>query len=259
MHYTCEVVSVLTTIVLGAFLFLVFTDYIRLRRWILKVIPTVPKTMDLDDVVDELLEQQTEQLTVLKGSQPAAETTDPDGGQEVKELEKKRARLAAIVAGGMAKHYLGTQMTVNKVEEMTHDEVLKQYEQYEARLGASMTKTLGASALHFYALAASLFLPIPPEAQPKLIADLEEDPFVGHALTTACCELYHRYGIFLAPLTAALTTAKHCQKPIRPQLPCCIQQIENDGRDCPGNRRKNSLSRSTSREGDSTTGTIEAE
>ena len=55
------------------------------------------------------------------------------------------------------------------------------------------------------------FIPIPAENQPGLIADLEGDPFVGHALSSATCELYHRYDMFLAPLTAALTTIKHCQ------------------------------------------------
>ena len=54
-----------------------------------------------------------------------------------------------------------------------------------------------------------MFLPI--ENQPRLIADLEGDPFVGHALSSTTCELYHRYGMFLAPLTAVLTTLKHYQ------------------------------------------------
>ena len=43
------------------------------------------------------------------------------------------------------------------------------------------------------------------------MADLEEDPFVSSALSSACCELYFHYGMFLAPLTAALMTAKHCE------------------------------------------------
>ena len=56
-----------------------------------------------------------------------------------------------------------------------------------------------------------MFLPISAENQPGLIADLEGDPFVRHALSSATCELYRRYGMLLAPLTAALTTSKHCQ------------------------------------------------
>ena len=73
-----------------------------------------------------------------------------------------------------------------------------------------MTKTLGSAALQLYAGVVSLFLVTPAENQPGLIADFEGDPCVGHALSSATCELYHRYGMFLAPLTAALTTIKHC-------------------------------------------------
>ena len=72
-----------------------------------------------------------------------------------------------------------------------------------------MMKTLGSAALQLYAGVAAMFLPI--ENQPGLIADLESDLFLGHALSSATCELYHRYGMFFAPLTAALTTLKHCQ------------------------------------------------
>ena len=46
---------------------------------------------------------------------------------------------------------------------------------------------------------------------PKLIKDLEEDPFLDNALNNACCELYYKYGMFLAPLTTILTTAKHVE------------------------------------------------
>ena len=44
-----------------------------------------------------------------------------------------------------------------------------------------MTKTLGSAALKLCGVV-SVFLPIPAENQPGLIADLEGDPFVGHAI-----------------------------------------------------------------------------
>ena len=72
-----------------------------------------------------------------------------------------------------------------------------------------MTKTLGSAALQLYVGVTAMFLPI--ENQPGLIEDVESDPFVGHALSSATCELYHRYGMYLAPPTATLTTLKHCQ------------------------------------------------
>ena len=106
------------------------------------------------------------------------------------------------------------------------------YACYEARLGAVMTKTLGSAVLHLYAGVASMFLPIPVENQPGLIADLEGDPFVGHALGTAVCELYHCFGMFLAPLTAVLTTMKHAQ--FGHQCPCTINDIDDVGAESGG-------------------------
>ena len=69
---------------------------------------------------------------------------------------------------------------------------------YETQLRSSMTKTLGQVAIQLYSTAIGRFLPIPPESQPKLASDLEADPFVSHAMTTAACELYYRYGFYMA-------------------------------------------------------------
>ena len=94
---------------------------------------------------------------------------------------------------------------------MTDEEILKLYATYESRLGAEMTKTLGNAALNLYAGLAAFFLPIPRENIPTLVSDLEADPFLENALNGSICELYHRYGMYLAPITTALTTLKHCQ------------------------------------------------
>ena len=110
--------------------------------------------------------------------------------------------------GGRAGQYglvvSGKAFTTDQIDALDNTEIEKLYARYEARLGAAMT-------LQLYAGVASMFLPILAENQPGLIADLEGDPFVGHALSSATCKLYHHYGLFLAPLTAALTTMKHCQ------------------------------------------------
>ena len=87
-----------------------------------------------------------------------------------------------------------------------------------------MTRTLGAVILGLYASVASMFLPI--ENQPGLIADLEGDPFVGHALSSATCELYYRYGMFLALLTAALATIRHCR--FEHQCPVAINGVNKE-------------------------------
>ena len=44
---------------------------------------------------------------------------------------------------------------------------------------------------------------------PKLLEDLEEDPFINHAQIRVYCELYYKYGMYVVPFTAMLTTARH--------------------------------------------------
>ena len=205
--------TVLAVLVLNIYF---FVGYIRFKRRTARVISPLWRRMEVDDLVDQLLATDAPEDT-------AAAATSSSGASQTS--EQRRARLAAIAAGGMAGKYLGKQLSPAQVDEMSDDEVFKHYIRYEARLGASMTKTLGASALQLYAMIAGKFLPIPPENLPKLASDLAEDPFVGHALTTACCELYFRYGMYLAPLTAAMTTAKHC----RVKDSSCLANNSDDG------------------------------
>ena len=106
--------------------------------------------------------------------------------------------------------FKGHAVTPERIAAMEDAEIEELHARYEARLGAAMSKSLGSSLLHMYASMASMLLPLPPSRQLQLVADLEQDPFVSSALQSACCELYYRYGMYLAPLTAALTTAKHC-------------------------------------------------
>jgi len=126
------------------------------------------------------------------------------------EHARKRARLAAEVSGGRKMMFKGQTVTPGRIDAMEDAEIEELHARYEARLGAAVSKSLGSSLLHRYASVASMLLPLPPSRQPELVADLEQDPFLSSALQSACCELYYRYGMYLAPLTAALTTAKHC-------------------------------------------------
>ena len=125
------------------------------------------------------------------------------------ELETKRERLAAVVAGGRSKQYLGKAYQLSDIDAMTPEQINKLYCKYEARLGINMTKTLGNSFLTLYSMGVSKYFNI--DTSPKLIEDLEEDPFVNHALNRICCELYYKYGWYLAPLTLILTTMRHIE------------------------------------------------
>ena len=156
--------AVLVSFVLNVYVFVEFRKFRRL-------VATVIRKMDCDEVIDQLLSLDDDAATAT-GRAPVIAVQDTTDRQE-----QKRARLSAT--GGAAKKYLGKQLTLAQVDEMTDDEVSKHYGRYEARLGASMTKTLGSSALQMYALVAGAFLPIPPENLPKLVIDLEEDPLSG--------------------------------------------------------------------------------
>ena len=122
----------------------------------------------------------------------------------------KRERLVALAAGAQTEVYLGKTYSIDQIEALQESTIVKLCSRYEARLGAIMTKTLGKSTLELAAIIASNFLPIPPKNRPKLVQELSEDPFVDHALNGLMCQVFHQYGALLAPITAAILTAEHC-------------------------------------------------
>ena len=179
--------------------------YIRARSWLVNIMSLGQRLNPrMDELIDELLENEPAPVSRTTADVPTA-PTDTTYRQE------HRERLAALAAGGHAREYLGKAWTVEQIDLLGEDAVEKLYARYEARLGAAVTKTLGRAALQLYTSLASMILPIPPENRLPLMADLEADPFVGHVLNGSACELYHRYGLYLAPLTAVLTTVRYCQ------------------------------------------------
>ena len=148
------------------------------------------------------------------------------------DIEEKRNRLATLAAGGMTKTYLGKDLPIDKIEKMTNDEIRSAYAKYESRLGGVMTKTLGKSLLTLYTHTVGTVLPISEENKSKMTEELELDPFIAHAISGFTCKLYHNFGAFLAPLTAAMTTVKYCEfkKKSDNNLPVLLEEgeFEND-------------------------------
>ena len=175
-------------------------EYIKAKQFIRNIL----KMTSIDSILDEMLD----------APEPQKSTKNPESmafANANAKLENHRERLIALVVGGKAKVYLGKEVSVDTIDSMSNEEIAKLYARYESRLGATMTKTLGQAILQLYARAAGHVLPIPPASQNLLYTDLENDPFVGHALTSVTCELYHKYGMYLAPITTALTTARYCE------------------------------------------------
>ena len=132
--------------------------------------------MDCNELLAQLMEEERPADTAPPPTAPIPiETVSHD-------INRKRARLAALASGGQVKlTFKGLLVNTERVDAMTDTEVEEVYARYEACLGAMMTKSLGASLLRLYASAASILLPLPPERQLALVADLEKDPFVSSA------------------------------------------------------------------------------
>ena len=210
----------LTTLVV---LLWIVNEYIRARREIRKLISlllTKTSRKKMDDLLDGLLADETNVVQPTSAAPAAVVQPTPAAVPQPTTVSEQRDRLAIIAAGGQARQYLGKSLSVEEIDKMGDDEVRKLYTRYEARLGICMTKTLGKAVLQLYTTVATMFLPIPPENRQPLMEDLESDPFVN----STACELYYRYGKLLAPITAALTTAKYCQFGHQ-----CPRRIEEDG------------------------------
>ena len=70
-----------------------------------------------------------------------------------------------------------------------------------------MVKSLGHSIINMYSTGACAALGI--SNQDALSEDLENDPFLNFALQRFTCELYYRFGSFLAPLSVGIIRSRH--------------------------------------------------
>ena len=70
-----------------------------------------------------------------------------------------------------------------------------------------MVKSLGKSITNMYSMGACVALEI--SDQDALSEDLKNDPFLNSALQKFTCELYYRFGLFLAPLSIGLIMSRH--------------------------------------------------
>ena len=102
---------------------------------------------------------------------------------------------------------LGKVYTKEQINKLSDEEVDKLFNNYEAKLSGQMVKSLGKSIINMYSMRACAALGI--SNQDALSEDLENDPFLNSALQRFTCELYYRFGSFLAPLSVWLITSRH--------------------------------------------------
>ena len=128
-------------------------------------------------------------------------------GYGTPQSDTKRQKLLEYVLTGNSKLYLGKVYTEEKIKELNKEEVEKLFNNYKAKLSSQMVKSLGKSIINMYSMGVCAALGI--SNQDALSEDLENDPFLNSALQRLTCELYYRFGSFLAPLSVGITTSRH--------------------------------------------------
>ena len=128
-------------------------------------------------------------------------------GYESPQSNTKRQKLLECILTGNSKLYLGKVYTEDQLAKLSEKEVEKLFNNYEAKLSGQMVHSLGCSIINMYSMGACAVLGI--SDQDALSEDLENDPFLNSALQRAICELYYRFGSFLAPLSIGIITSRH--------------------------------------------------
>ena len=121
--------------------------------------------------------------------------------------DTKHQKLLECVLTGNSKLYLGKVYTEDQLTKLSEEEVEKLFNNYEAKLSGQMVRLLGCLIINMYLIGACAALGM--SNQDALSEDLENDPFLNSALQRATCELYYRFGSFLAPLSIGIITSRH--------------------------------------------------
>ena len=128
-------------------------------------------------------------------------------GYETPQSDTKRQKLLECVLTGNSKLYLGKVYSEEQLAKLHEEEVEKLFNNYEAKLSGQMVKSLGKSIINMYSMGACSALGI--RNQEALSEDLVNDTFLNSALQRFTCELYYRFGSFLAPLSIGIITSRH--------------------------------------------------
>ena len=128
-------------------------------------------------------------------------------GYESPQLDTKCQKLLECVLTRNSKLYLGKVYTEEQLTKLSEEEVEKLFNNYEAKLSGQMVHSLRHSIINMYSMGDCAALGT--INQDALSEDLENDPFLNSALQRFTCELYYRFGSFLAPLNVGIITSRH--------------------------------------------------
>ena len=126
---------------------------------------------------------------------------------ETPQSATKHQKLLECILTRNSKLYLGKVYTEDQLAKLNEEEVEKLLNNYEAKLSGQIVHSLGHSIINMYSMGACAVLGI--NNQEALSEDLENDPFLNSALQRFTCELYYRFGSFLALLSVGIITSRH--------------------------------------------------
>ena len=164
------------------------------------------------EILDQLtnLEKNVDS-EVTKSKRGRKKKTDTKMNEvEENDVRDKRDRLITCVLSGNSKQCLGKEYTEQQINEMDSHNINALSNRYGSVLSAQMTKSLGKNVRNLYSNVACGVLGI--GNQPDLSDDLECDPFLNTAMQRFTCDLYYRFGAFLAPVSVGIVTGKHYAK-----------------------------------------------
>ena len=116
-------------------------------------------------------------------------------------------QLAVLVSTGKAKEAIGVQLTHEQLKRLTDKEVEKYYKRYETFVGSKTTESMVDSLLTL--LTRGLQMVVEIDDIDAMKRELKEDFIINKEMTDFVGSLSLKYGKFLAPISAALITAKH--------------------------------------------------
>ena len=128
-------------------------------------------------------------------------------GYRAPQSDTKHQKLLKCILTRNSKLYLGKVYTEEQLAKLNEEEVEILFNNYEAKLSGQIVKSLGHSIINMHSMGACSALGI--TNQESLNEDLEDDSFLNSALQRFTCELYYRYGSFLAPLSIGIITSRH--------------------------------------------------
>ena len=122
-------------------------------------------------------------------------------------IRHKASKTPRMFSPEIASLYLGKVYTEEQLVKLNEEEVEKLFNNYEAKLSGQIVRSLGHSIINMYSMGACSVLGI--SNQEALSEHLENDPFLNSAVQRFTCELYYRFGSFLAPFSVGIIKSRH--------------------------------------------------